>query len=236
MGAVDTKGHLLIFNYPGSEAILRVLGELEHDGSTRRFAGVVLVDGELEELPPALLARGLRYVRGDPTRDETLSRAAIADAAHAIILARTPGEKASDHLNLSIAIAVIARNREVNTVVECVDPSFAELLHKAGCDRVVCASRFQGYLVAQELMNPGVQEVVHDLVSMGGQQIYLTPIATSGPGRFDALEEACRKRGHLALGLRRDNALQLNPPPQTVVNEGDVAVTLGAVPLEKLAI
>lgn len=236
MGAVKTKGHLLIFNYPGDEATLRVLDELAHDGATRTFSGVVLVDSGLEELPASLLARGVHYVRGDPTRDETLSRAAIDDAAHAIILARTPGDTASDHLNLSIAIAVIARNSRINTVVECVEPSFAELLRKAGCDRVVCASRFQGYLVAQELMNPGVQEVVHDLVSMGGQQIYLTAITATSDRRFADLEEACRKRGHLALGLRRGNALQLNPAAASPVNDGDVAVSLGATSLDALTI
>ncbi len=228
MASIDLSGHLLVINYPGEASFLRVLGELEAGGMMARVTGVVLLDDTLEELPPRLADHGVRYVRGDATRDETLARAAIGKAAHALVLSRDAGDKASDHLNLSIAIAVIAANHDINTVVECVDPAFEELLRKAGCDRVVCAARYQGYLVAQELMNPGVQDVVQDLVSMGGQQVYLVPYGGSASTDFAQVAEAARRQGHLALGLRRGQAINLNPGNTAAVTPGDFIVTMGA--------
>ena len=62
-------------------------------------------------------------------------------------------------------LAIEARTKHVNTVVECEDPGTEELLHKAGCDRVVCAGRFDALYMSQELLNPGVQDIVADLLS-----------------------------------------------------------------------
>ncbi len=228
MASIDLSQHLLVINYPGEARFLRVLGELEAGGMMSRVSGVVLVDDHLEELPVRLADHRVRYVRGDPTRDETLRRAAIERAAHALVLSRDAADQSSDHLNLSIAIAVIAANREINTVVECVDPNFEDLLKKAGCDRVVCAARYQGYLVAQELLNPGVQDVVQDLVSMGGQQIYLAPYAGAAPASFAQIADAARRQGHLALGLRRGGEVLLNPAAEVSIAPGDLVVTMGA--------
>ena len=142
MSSFQLTNHLIIFNFPGLAKIERILDELTLDPAFAASTAIVLVDEFLEELPPELHRRGIHFVRGNPARDETLSRAAIDHARHAIILCRNPGDATADSVNITIALAIEGRNKATNTVVECVDQASEELLRKVGCDRIVCLSRF----------------------------------------------------------------------------------------------
>lgn len=219
--------HLVIFNFPSLAKVERLLDELAGDPT---FQGrvVLLVDEDLDELPPELAHRHVRYVRGNPTRDETLARAAVAQAKYAIVLARQPGDPHSDNLNLAITLAIESlADRAVHTVVECVDFSVEGLLKKAGCDSVVCTSRFDAHFLSHELLNPGVQEVIEDLTSnLGGEQLYLTRWER-GEAAFQVVAETCAKHGHLAVGIRSARGPRLNLKAQELVVAGDSIVTIG---------
>lgn len=228
MSSVKFSGHLVLINFPGLPKLLRLLDELANDPRIGQAAHIVLIDKDLDELPSALGARHVRYVRGDPTRDDTLHRAGINEAHHAIVLTRDAGDPASDNLNVSIALAIESRAHQVNTVVECIDPGTKELLAKAGCDRVVCSAHFDALYVSQELLNPGTQEIVADLLSNGqGQQLYLTPIQAAAGARFKDVAQHAAAAGHVAIGLRRNNTNQLNVGPDYLVLADDQAVTIG---------
>ncbi|MES2581432.1 MAG: ion channel [Pseudomonadota bacterium] len=229
MSSVKFSGHLVLINFPGLPKLLRLLDELANDPRIGRSTQIVLVDKDLEELPSELGTRHIRYVRGDPTRDETLQRAGISDAQHAIVLTRNASDSASDAINVSIALAIESRARQVNTVVECIDPGTRELLAKAGCDRVVCSAHFDALYVSQELLNPGTQDIVADLLSNGqGQQFYLTPLQTgAGAKCFRDVAGQANAAGHVAIGLRRGNTNQLNVGPDFPVQADDLAVTIG---------
>lgn len=227
MSTFSLSKHLVIFNFPGLGKVQRVLEELYLDPAFDRSHQIVLIDEQLEELPPELQKSGIHFIRGNPARDETLTRASVDRASHAIVLCKTPGDPASDNLNVAITLAIEARCRNVQTVVECVDPASEELLHKAGSDRVVCTSRFDSLFISQELLNPGVQGVIADLFSArSGQQIYFTPVSRSE--QFRELSDRCRQHGHLALGLGRDGGVKLNLPDHEPVINGDQVVTIGS--------
>jgi voltage-gated potassium channel len=227
------QNHLVIFNFPGAAKVLRVLEELRLDRTFDQHERVVLVDEHLEELPPELQKRGMLFVRGNPAWDETLTRASLDQAAHAIVLCRAAGDPASDNLNVAIALAIEARCRSVDTVVECADPASEELLRKAGCDRVVCAARFESLFVSQELLNPGIQEVVTDLFSArGGQQIYFIPVSRAES--FEELSRRCQQKGHLVLGLGTAGGVRLNITERVTVAAGDRVITIGPSRLEAI--
>ena len=233
MSSFDLKDHLVVFNFPGMGKVERIVDELRLDPSIGKSLPVVLVDEFLEELPPELVKRGVHFVRGNPVRDDTLSRAAIDSVRHAVILSRNPSDPASDNLNVTIALAIEGRNRTAITVVECVDPASEELLRKAGCDRIVCTSRFDAHFLSQELLNPGIQEVMDDLLSAsGGQQLYLTAVTREATlAEFSGL---CREKGHVAIGIHQGKNISMNPPGTTIVGQGDRIITIGPGRLPKL--
>lgn len=227
MSSFNLSDHLVIFNFAGLAKVERILEELALDSTAGSVMPVLLVDDRLEELPAELQKRNVRYVRGNPARDETLQRAGIDKARHAVILTRDPTDPASDNQNVAIALAIEGRCKQVNTVVECIDPASEELLRKAGCDRIVCTSRFDAHFLSQELLNPGMQEVLADLLTLSqGQQIYLVPV-TAG-ATFSDLSERCRKLGHIALGFRSaDGGVTMNPALNESVPTASQLVTIG---------
>ncbi|MDK9717272.1 MAG: potassium channel family protein [Trichlorobacter sp.] len=234
MSTFRLTDHLVIFNFAGLAKVERILLELALDKTVGTSMPVILVDEQLDELPIELQKRGVQYVRGNPTRDETLQRAAIDQALHAVILTRDPTDPASDNLNVAIALAIEGRCKQVNTVVECIDPASEELLRKAGCDRIVCTSRFDAHFLSQELLNPGIQEVLADLLTLSqGQQIYLVPVSVGA--RFEELSSRCRSLGHIALGSICENrGVQLNLPPDTQVSPNCRLVTIGPSRLDNI--
>jgi voltage-gated potassium channel len=229
MSSFQLADHLVVFNFPGVAKIERLLAELYNDPAFGRETKVVLIDEELAELPPELVKLGVRFVRGNPTRDDTLVRAGIDRARHAVVLNKKPGDPYMDTLNVTVTLAIEARNRAINTVVECFDPTTEELLRKAGCDRIVCTSRFDAHFVSQELLNPGVQGVMEELLSsLKGQQFYVTPVDLQGIATFADLAARCRTLGHLAIGVRREGSFMLNPHPAKEIRSGDMVITIGA--------
>ncbi len=227
MSAFNLNNHLVIFNYPGLGKIQRVLEELLLDPLFDRHKQIVLIDEELEELPQALQKQGLHYVRGNPARDETLTRASLDRAAYAMVLSKIPGDPLSDNLNIAITLAIEARCRSVQTVVECADPASEELLHKAGSDRVVCSASFDSLFISQELLNPGAQGIIADLFSAkGGQQIYFTPL--SQPELFSELSKRCHRQGHMAIGVKTGQGVRLNLSDNFKIEASDQVITIGA--------
>lgn len=227
MGNLDIEEHLVVFNFPSLAKVERVLDEIRADPSFGQ-PPVVLVDEDLEQLPPELVDRGVRYVRGSPVRDETLARACVERAAYAIVLSKRPADPRSDDLSLAIALSVEAHARRVHTVVECQDPSAEQLIKKAGSDRVVCTARFDAHFLSNELMNPGVQEVVEALTTnLKGDQIYITSIVSKGSHTFAELREKVTAEGHIAIGVRREKQIQLNVSSDVELTVGDELVTIG---------
>lgn len=235
MNPARSSQHVLVVHHPGVPKLLRLMDELQQDPAIGPDARFVLVDPDLDELPDALVQRQVHYVRGDPTRDDTLQRAGIDRASHALVLLRAPGGPAADALNVAVTLAIEGRTRHVNTVVECEDPGTQELLRKAGCDRVVCAGRFEALYMSQELLNPGVQDIVADLLSTAeGQQLYLTPL--QGAGGLAQLQQQLARQGHVLLGVQRAGVNHLNPGAGFALAEGDRAISMGPRRLPALAL
>lgn len=228
MSSFNFSRHVVLINFPGLAKLLRLLDEIANDPAIGRDTEIILIDRDLETLPPELLTRKLRYVRGDPARDETLQRAAINTASHAIVFSGK--DAATDAINVTIALAIEARAPQVKTVVECIDPGTEELLRKAGCDHVVCSARFEALYVSQELLNPGMQDILGDLLSNdGGQQFYLTPVEAAPGTTFGHLARTAAETGHIVIGLRRQNANHLNVAADFPLAAGDLALSIGTM-------
>lgn len=237
LSTMNMKDHILIINFPSLEKVERLLRELEHGGCLGPGVDVVLIDEDLEKLPPALMARGVRFIRGNPSRDETLTRASIETCDQAIVLCKRPGDPHSDDQNLAIALAIEGRQRSVRTIAECVDPSREELFRKAGCDSIVCTSRFDAHFLGSEVLNPGVQDVVDELMSAArGQQFCFIQLDVRETGSFGEVAVMCQSKGHIPIGMRRGKDISLNVPAETRLEEGDEIVSIGPGRLEAIRV
>lgn len=223
LGTVTLTDHLLIVHYPGLLRVREVVDEYRADLKSKD-RGVVLVDQDLEELPAELEARGVRFVRGDPTLEPTLHNASAGTASQAIILSRRPGDRTSDHASLAVTLTLEKLWPDLHTVAECVDAAHVPLLERCGCDSVVCLDQLSSRLLVQEALDPGVQALVHELTSNTyGQQLYAVKATGS---TWAECRGALEGTGALAVGLRRAGTLMVNPAPGDAVSPGDEALVI----------
>jgi voltage-gated potassium channel len=227
MKDLELEDHIVIVNDPGGSKVARIVDELRADSSIGSSVEIVLIDDTHQELPLELVKRELRFVHGHPARDETLRRASIDDARKAIILAR-PMDPRTDDLVLAVTLAIEARAKKVRTIAECIDPGTEELLRKAGCDNIICTARFDAHFISSEVSNPGVHEVIDELLSnLHGQQLYFTKIEMTSALTYGRIVAACRRHAHLAIGIRRGHTTSLNVDDAFILQAGDEVVTIG---------
>lgn len=230
MSKITHREHVLIFNQPTLEKVVRIVDELRHD-ATFSDKELVLVDEHLETIPRELLDRGVQFIRGNPTRDQTLERANLDAASHAVVLSKTAGDPHSDDLALAITIAIESRAPGVRTITECVDEGNADLLRKAGADSVVCSGRYESHFISNEVIHPGIQDVLGELLTVSGQQLHLVPTTAR---TFEQAAAAAREKGHIAIGIRRKGHTSINVAPGSSLEPGDHLVTIGDRRLDRL--
>jgi voltage-gated potassium channel len=231
MSQFGFSNHLVICNFPSLGVILQILDELNADSTFDAARGVVLVDNKLTEIPQELVKRDVHFVRGDPSADDALERANVANAKHVIILSKSPSDPATDMVTVAIALAITTISPKADVVAQCVEPTHQALLRKAKCSHVVCLGQFGAHFVAAELLNPGAQDVVADLTStLGGEQLYVSGY-DGKPCSVEVIKKRCLLQRHLLIGIRRGPRLELNPSDEQLVNTKDHLVTIGATRL-----
>jgi voltage-gated potassium channel len=224
---VTVPRHILIVNYPRLDVVLRLVGELRADPATREHP-ICLVDEDLEELPGELEALGILFVKGDPTREETLRKANALQASHAILLAKNPSDPHSDDRNLVVTLVLERLNPKVLTVVEVLSAGKIHQVELAGADSVVCAAELAAGLIVQELQDPGVKAIISDLCSdTSGHQIYFIPIRDAEGRRFQDLAAWGLARAYAVLGLRRGGENRLGCLAGDPLAAQDQAIVIG---------
>ncbi len=226
MSELDLRNHILIIHYPGVARVTAVLNELRNDPKTAS-GPVVLIDADLEELPESLAETGLRYVRGDASKESTLERACYREARFAIVLSRDPNNPRTDDANLAAALTLEHLNPNIFTVAECIDPERVDLLYKAGCDAVVCLTALATNLVVHELLDPGIQMVIGEATNnLSGQTFYLVDIVHAGGGTYGTARGMLEDGGCAVLGLEKQGKVSLNPAAAMPLDDGDRMVCI----------
>ncbi|MEM7153639.1 MAG: potassium channel protein [Myxococcota bacterium] len=221
MSESKRSDHILLIHYPGLARVQGVLTELRTDEKTAGCP-VVIVDAYLDELPKALAAQGVEFVKGDASKESTLDRAHFHEARFAIILSQDPNDPGSDNANLAAALTLEHLHPGIFTVSECIDPERIELLYKAGCDAVVCLTALATNLVVHELLDPGVQKVIGEATNnLSGQNIYMVDVTAGDGSTYVSARDAMENRGCAAMGLERQGKVILNPDAETELSEGD---------------
>lgn len=228
MRMIHDSEHILIIHFSSTARIEHVVDELARDPGTRNRP-MVLIDDTLEELPMSLAARGLHFVRGNPTRAATLEQANYRAATHALVMSKNPLDARSDDLNLAVALTLEKLRPEIRTVVECIEEESVETLVRTGCDSVVCLSKLSSSLLVSELLDPGVQAVYAELSdNRHGSQMYTAPIESMSSWTVGELRRWAAERRYLMVGVRQPSGTVINPADDQTLEKGSAAYLIGA--------
>jgi len=102
------------------------------------------------------------------------------------------------------------------------------MMSKAGVDGVISPEDISGCLLVQEYLDPGVNEVVEQLITTTkGSQFYLYDTKLAGLKMRDIQVAVIEHPTNLQIvGVLRYGNAMMNPPKEMVIEDGDKLVLL----------
>ena len=229
---VVESGHVVILG--DSARLPVVIEQLAIAQRKRRSQTIaVLADTDPAELRDEVRAgigdlHGVRLVfrRGDPTRVSALAIVAVGKARTVIVLADEDARGDAGVVKAVLAVgAQLDGFDRVPIVAEMSDPQNAEILVRAcgGGVEAIVASQTVAHLTAFALREPGLSEVVMELVDFRGCDVYVRDMGDLVGDSFG--ESVFRFAEARPIGLMRANGdVELNPRPDTRLEPSDHVV------------
>ena len=203
---MQDRNHLVIVRYVGEARVRSIVAELSRDRS-QQYDNIVLIDDRVKEISSNL---AVHFIFGNPALHETLFKANVPHA-DAVIILRQPelNESEPDLKNIAAVLAIRAIAPSVTIIVECADPAYQTLLDKAGSTHTVCLEGMREKIIVQELLDPGVLSIVHELTTnLSGNQLYIIKTPPQARTWQDVKQHY---RDTCLLGIRRGNTNHLAP-------------------------
>ena len=174
MASIMTTDHILIVNCPSPARVRHLIEELQSD-PMHGGRDIVLVSDEIEKLPFSI--EHVLFVHGAPLERQTYVRAKLNCAKMAIVLAASHDAAHSDALVAS-AVSVINRmSDKIHVVAECVAEKHRLLFQSVQCTAVISSSKLCNNLLAQEVNDPGIAQMVDVITSnIRGATLYSTQV------------------------------------------------------------
>ena len=165
-------------------------------------------------------------VEGDASDDNVL-RAAGIERARALVTAIN-----TDADNLYVTLTGRSLRRDLFIVARARVEGAEAKLFQAGADRVVNPQRIGGARMAAFTMQPHVAEFLDVVMHDGSLEFRLAEVAVPAGSPLEGLSirdaHIRDQTGALVLALRHgDGRFTTNPPPDTVIDAGQVLIVIG---------
>jgi len=164
---IKLKDHILLCGW--NTHAEHILSTLEQDDDIN--APVVLINQLNEEEVTHIIARydtlTIKFVKGDFTRENIISRANVKNARSAIILPDSiaGAEKPGDERTILTTLTLKTMNPKIKVYAHILDRDNISHLRKAKADEVIVSDMYTGYLLANCVSSPGVPQFVEQLFS-----------------------------------------------------------------------
>jgi len=229
----DLVGHVLLCGWKRGSAGL--IAELQVDPKIRA-SGIVVVSEQASE-PDITIAGAsedrVYFLRGDHTRVDVLRRAGVDRARTAIIVpdkTTNLSDQDRDARSVLTALVIEKLNKDAFVVVELLNPDNETYLRMAGVEEVLVADTHTGRLLGVASRNRGLMATFRELLtSRYGNQCHGLAVPAAWHGRTfgDLFVHLKQTRNATVVSLDRageDDSVQVNPPPETVLADGDRVV------------
>ena len=168
----------------------------------------------------------MAFVEGDATDDAVLAAAGIANAGALVAALDT------DAANMYVTLTGRSARPDLFIVARARLESAEAKLTQAGADRVVNPQHIGGGRIAALVLQPAVADFLDVVMHDGSLEFRLAEVAVEAgsPISGQSLRDAhIRDRtGALVLAMRgADGEFQTNPPPDTLIQAGEVLIAVG---------
>ena len=224
---VNLEDHIVICNYPSTRMVEQMIHELGADPRSKERSVVIVTDA-VEELGGD--HADVHFVHGNPMDEEPLTRAGVAEAWMAIVLAPDLDVPHADALVSADVAMVKGLNPNCICVAQCADRARETLLRTCGADRLVFAGNLASNLIVQEAIDCGVSGLIESFSSnRDGAQFYSehNEVDSLTVSQCDkALKELDVCAHLLALHREKEGAWECVtlPQPDTAIRAGDYII------------
>jgi voltage-gated potassium channel len=167
------------------------------------------------------------YIKGDPSEATDLQRAGIEDAAVALVFP-TSNLPDADMKSILTVMTIRSMAPAIRIVAEVNDPRHVDHFKRARADELLVTSFIASRLLARAAVYPGVADLITDLVSAGGAELYRVSIPPSFVGMpvTEARPRFWTEHQATFLALKRGATAMLNPGPDVRLQADDDAIIL----------
>jgi voltage-gated potassium channel len=215
----DVRNHTVILGYtPGRTE--RIVAEL----SAEERLDVVLCAWDEVTEHPMPSHEAVRFVRGDLTDVDVMTRAAVPEAVAVVIDVR------DDNETLAVLVAAHNANKTVHTVVSLRELSRTRQLRYVNPD-VRCVQWHLPNLLVEEVQDPGITQVYTDLMTSGGHSnTYSARLSQSLANTTFGECQSLFGQRHAAtvIAVRHAEELLVSPSWDTRLNPGAIVYYLAA--------
>jgi voltage-gated potassium channel len=221
MGQVKSMGHIVICGW--NKQAIDIIDQLRE--SELRDRSITIIDDKIDSKP--IDDARISFVRGNASELSTLNRANIMQADFAIVLAddNTP---TADQKTVLTVLAIEKSNPPIISCAELNDANNEEHLVRAGCNVVINASSLASRLLAMSLQNPAVNNIIKELVSQEGNEIYRVSIPRQYVGHpfVDTMPDMKKLHGITVIGVERDGESLINPAANLSLQDSDLLLVI----------
>lgn len=203
MSQIIATNHILIVNFPSLARVSHLVEELQSDP---QYAGaeIVIVADNLDALP--ISDSHVLFVKGPILDPETYQRAKVEAAKLAIVLATSYADSNSDAVVASAVAVIDSLNADVYVVAECLNPRHRMLFDTVHCDAIVHSLTISGNLLAQEVNDPGIAQMLDVITSnLRGTTLFSAAVTAPCDTSYKDLAIDLLNRNVNLLGINRED-------------------------------
>lgn len=188
---------------------------------------IVLIDHTLQHITSQQYP--VHFIHGDPTEDNILIKANIAQAKRVLITAdNSKKERQADIYTILTTVAIRGNNKDIQIVTEVLAKTQIENALRAGASTIIRSNDFMSTLFFHELSHTKTATPFEDILKiLSKQQFSHTTLPEELSGQtFLTASGMLLKKQYLLLGLIRDQQYNINPSADFILQNGDTMITL----------
>lgn len=217
MGLVNVKRsrHIVVCGW--TESTIECIKEI-------RGLNEVFVLDEDETVRKRTLKSGVNFIHGDPTRISDLRKSNVKGAKAVIV------DMESDSQTIHCILGIRKINPEVKIIAEAQRYENIEQIKLAGATQVISPFVISGRLMCKSIDNGYEAMFVQDVLAEQKER-ELREIRIDSTNFFagkSLLEsDIHQKTGVVVVGLGKNGNLTIDPPRETIIEEGDIILGIG---------
>ncbi len=204
----ELSEHIVIFGWKNDVKPL-ILDILRRSGK-RTAEEIVIVNNAPElKMQPLLMdkeLKGIQYIRGDFTEEQSLLNANIRKAATALVLGEAHESLDAELVDSRVfvcALMIKSLNPRCHVCALVQTERYRNYLEAQNCDEVIYSEEYSRYILSTATSYTGMANVVRSLLDSGdGTSIKILPVEEGWRGRrYGEIAAHYKERGVLAMGV-----------------------------------